>query len=291
MVPLLGILEQAVEAARPAIDEGQHKLTLDWPEADVRVTADPARMIQVISNLLTNAAKYTPDNGHIRLAARSAGTQALIEVADDGIGIAAEDQGRLFQLFTQLKHAAHRSKGGLGIGLSLVRKLAELHGGDVTVASAGLGAGSTFTVKIPLAEEHAAARPATDDDRAQGFVRKVMVVEDNTDGRESLVQLLQMSGHEVVGVGDGSDALSSATSFAPEVILLDLGLPGISGYEVCMQLRALPATAAATIVALTGWGSSVDRQRTEDAGFDLHLTKPADLSALNAILQAPQRRA
>ncbi|RYX95452.1 MAG: response regulator [Comamonadaceae bacterium] len=285
---LRAILEQAVEAARPALEEGKHSLALHLPGTDVYVRADEARMIQVVSNLLTNAAKYTPDGGKVRLSANVSGVEAVVEVEDDGIGIALEDQGRLFQLFTQLDHGSHRSKGGLGIGLSLVRTLVELQGGTVEVMSPGLGHGSTFTLRMPLSEADAPEHSPLAVPTVKNTARRVLVVEDNPDGRDMLVQLLEVCGHDVRSVGDGESALSLAATFLPDVILLDVGLPGISGYDVCRRLRESREASAATIVALTGWGSQEDRKATSEAGFDHHLTKPVELADLERVIASHQ---
>lgn len=281
---LRSILEQAVEAARPALDDGKHSLALHLPGTDLYVRVDEARMIQVVSNLLTNAAKYTPDGGKVGLSASASGVEAVVEVADDGIGIALEDQGRLFQLFTQLDHGSHRSKGGLGIGLSLVRTLVELQGGTVEVMSRGLGEGSTFTLRMPLAGAVGLEPLPVAMTNVPNTARRVLVVEDNPDGRDMLVQLLEVCGHAVHGVGDGESAVSVAASFLPEVILLDVGLPGMSGYDVCRRLRDHRETSGATIVALTGWGSQEDRKATSEAGFDHHLTKPVALADLERVI-------
>ena len=296
-VSLALLMEQAAEAARPAIEAAGHRFELHLPVPDVELDADPARLVQVIGNLLNNAAKYTPDGGHIRLAAWRAGERAVLEVVDTGVGIPRDQQGRLFQMFTQLHHTAHRAKGGLGIGLSLVRSLVQMHGGQVRVASDGLDAGSTFTVDLPLPAPLAEAPAVASAPPAQAGPsgRRILVVEDNPDGLESLVALLELLGYAAAAAQDGPAALSVAAGFAPELVLLDLGLPGMDGYDVVRALRAEPRHAGVILVALTGWGAEQDRARTAQAGFDHHLTKPVDPDQLEAFLESvfagqPERR-
>ncbi|MBA2963169.1 MULTISPECIES: hybrid sensor histidine kinase/response regulator [Ramlibacter] len=286
-VRLRTLMERAVETARPAIDTARHRLEVRLPDDDLMLQADPARIIQVIGNLLNNAAKYTPDGGEIRLAAWFEGRHAVLEVADNGIGIPPADQGKLFQMFTQLNHSAGRAQGGLGIGLSLVRTLVQMHGGSVRVFSEGLDEGTRFTVELPLAETERPPRAAPEDDgdaAGQTSARRVMVVEDNRDGLETLLALLDMLGYEVAGASDGREALEVARRFHPHVVLLDLGLPVMDGFEVARALRDDPALKDVFIAALTGWGAENDRRRTAEAGFDAHLTKPVELSALEAAL-------
>lgn len=294
-VRLQELVDRAVEAARPAVEAARHELTLDLPPHDVWLQADPARIIQVIGNLLTNAAKYTPDGGHLRVAASAHDATTVIAVSDDGIGIPREQQGRLFQMFTQLEHSAGRAKGGLGIGLSLVRKLVEMHGGSVRVHSDGLDQGSTFTVELPCD-----AGPAQEADPAPeaapvaaGRGTRVLVVEDNPDGLETLLALLEAMEYQVAGAADGHEALRVAAQFRPQVVLLDLGLPRMDGYEVARAMRADPQLRQAAIVALTGWGAQRDRAKTAQAGFDGHLTKPVEPDALHEYLSrwatAPSR--
>jgi signal transduction histidine kinase/CheY-like chemotaxis protein len=284
---LAGVMRQALEAARPALEEGRHQVQVLWPDDGVLVDADATRLVQVIGNLLSNAAKYTPDGGHVRLAGSRSGNEAVVEVSDDGIGIPPEQQGRLFQMFTQLDHSTTRAKGGLGIGLALVKTLVEMHGGSVALSSAGLHQGSTFTIRLPLPADVAAAppQPAAGQEDAEPSSVRVLVVEDNPDGRETLISLLEMVGYAVEGAGDGGAALEAAHRFRPHIVLLDIGLPVMDGYEVCRRLRADASLAGAKLVALTGWGTEADRQRTLQAGFDLHLTKPVEPDALLECVQ------
>jgi PAS domain S-box-containing protein len=288
-VALAGLMRQAMESTQPALDEARHTLDVDWPDADLMLDADPTRLVQVIANLLTNAIKYTPDGGRIRLAGfRDPATgEAVIEVTDNGVGIPADQQAQLFQMFTQLGHTAGRAKGGLGIGLALARTLVQMHGGSITVASAGLGAGSTFTVRLPLAVQQTGETddaPAPSETAGSAQKPRVLVVEDNRDGRETLVALLEILGYKVASAGDGPSAVDAAASFRPDAVLLDLGLPGFDGYEVCRRLRADPALAGTYIVALTGWGADADRKRTAEAGFDTHMTKPVEPDVLQECL-------
>jgi CheY-like chemotaxis protein len=279
-------MEQAIEAAKPAIEAAGHRFQVRLPEPELLLDADPARLVQVIGNLLNNAAKYTPDGGDIRLSAWRAGDRVRLEVVDNGVGIPPEQQGRLFQMFTQLHHSAHRARGGLGIGLSLVKSLVNMHGGHVGVASDGLDAGSTFTVELPLppAPVPSPATRVEPDASLPAAGRRVLVVEDNPDGLEALLALLELLGYATAGAADGPAAIETAAQFRPEIVLLDLGLPGMDGYEVAGALRADPAQAGVVLVALTGWGAEKDRTRTAEAGFDHHLTKPVDPDDLETFL-------
>lgn len=288
-VSLRSLLQQAVEAARPVIEVSRHHLVQVMPPATARVHADATRIVQAVSNLLSNAAKYTPDGGEITLTAQLRGGQASIEVADNGMGIPLDQQGRLFNMFTQLHPNSARSKGGLGIGLALVKTVVTMHGGTVQVESDGPDEGSRFTLTLPLeadAEALAAVPVAGGPGSAsvQAPPARVLVVEDNRDGRETLVELLQILGYQVAAAADGLQGVATARTFQPQIVLLDLGLPGIDGHEVARRLRADPLHARASIVALTGWGTDRDRARTQAAGFDAHLTKPVALDTLQQML-------
>ncbi len=282
---LQSVLEHAVETSQPAIEAGGHRLVVDVPAAPIEVVGDLTRLAQVVANLLHNAAKYTPPGGHITLSLRTDDGRAVIRVSDDGVGISAEALPRVFELFAQVGSSRELAQGGLGIGLSLAHRLVALHGGTIEAASQGKGKGSTFTVRLPLAVASRAAEvieaSATADPRTG---RRVLVVDDNIDGAESLAMLLELSGHVATTAEDGFVALERAREIEPEVIFLDLGLPGIDGYEVARRLRADPRTARAVIVALTGWGSDEDRVKTREAGFDLHLTKPVKAEAVVDVL-------
>jgi PAS domain S-box-containing protein len=284
-VALASIVSSAVETSQPLFDSAHHKFALDIPAEPLLLDADPTRLAQVLGNLLNNAAKYTPSGGHISLRAARDGADVLLSVQDTGVGIPAESMQQLFEMFAQVASASGRSQGGLGIGLSLVRALVELHGGTVTAASDGLGLGSTFSIRLPLAPEEAeSARPADSEPAEAGSALRVLVVDDNADAADTLASILEMSGHETRVANDGIQALEVAQEFLPKVVFLDIGMPGPNGYEVAREMRKRPSTIDATLVALTGWGAADDLARSREAGFDHHLTKPADVSAIMALL-------
>ncbi|MBX9583697.1 MAG: response regulator [Gemmataceae bacterium] len=289
-VDLAEVAATAVEAAAPLIDARRHTLTVSRPDPPVRLRADPARLAQVIGNLLNNAAKYTDPGGHITLTLGRDGGEAVIRVRDTGAGIAADMLPRVFDLFTQVDRTLDRSQGGLGVGLTLVRRLAELHGGWVRASSGGPGAGSEFEVRLP-ALAAGAAKPGANGRprRAARPNYRVLVVDDNADAADSLALLLELAGDTVRTAGSGPRALEVAGSFRPEVVLLDIGLPGMDGYEVARRLRGQPDGGRVLLVALTGYGRDDDRRRAAEAGFDHHLTKPADPAAVNHLLAAARR--
>jgi len=281
------ILSSAVETSLPLIDAGQHQLEVDVPETPLMVDADITRIAQVVANLLNNAAKYTPPRGHIRLGVERDGMQAVITVADSGVGIAPDALGSVFEMFSQIGRTVDRSQGGLGIGLSLVRRLVELHGGTVSAASTGANSGSVFTVRLPLAEAPQAASLNEDmavapQDAPGGM--KVLVVDDNVDAALTLSMVLDASGYCTRVAHDGYQALEAVRAFVPRVIFLDIGMPGMSGYDTARAMRAIPELHGVTLVALTGWGADSDRQRSKAAGFDHHLTKPVQLDVVEALL-------
>lgn len=277
---------RAVETAQPVIDTHGHQLSTVLPEDPVWVHADLVRLAQVIANLLTNAAKYTQQAGSISLGVERDGAAALVRVRDSGIGIAPELQPRIFDLFVQGEHTLARSHGGLGIGLTLVKRLVEMHNGSVTVASGGAGQGTEFVVRLPLlAHEVAAADIRTLAPRVTDALRRrVLVVDDNVDAAESIAMILQLAGYDVHCVYDGPSVLDAAHRYKPDVVVLDIGLPGMSGYDVAKQLREDPALRSAALIALTGYGQEDDRRRAREAGFDAHLTKPVDPDALQAFV-------
>jgi two-component system CheB/CheR fusion protein len=254
----------------------------------VWLDADPTRLAQVISNLLNNAAKYTPEGGRIRLSAvvtpGSSGKLVEIRVADNGTGIPPDVLPRMWDMFAQADRTIGRSQGGLGIGLTLVKWLVELHGGSVDAWSGGHGQGSEFVVRLPVAESTDIPRDHTTSKAQQRATRRILVVDDNVDGRETMAILLELSGHEVRTAEDGPSALRVAEEFRPDVILLDIGLPGMDGYQVAQRIRANPALHSIRLIALTGWGQDSDRERSQNAGFDLHLVKPVDPVVLSQIL-------
>jgi signal transduction histidine kinase len=277
------VLAAAVETARPLIDAKRHHLTVTQPGRPVRVSADAMRLTQAIGNLLNNAAKYSEEGATIALSLAVEGTQAVVRVRDTGVGIPPEMLPHVFDLFTQIDRTLDRAQGGLGIGLTLVRSLVEMHDGTVEAASAGIGAGSEFTVRLPLLSGHEA--PAGEVPPAPlAAGRRVLVVDDNHDAGDSLADLLELSGHEVRVARSGAQSLELAREFRPDVGLLDIGLPGMNGFELAARLRAEAFGQAMILVALTGYGQDEDRRRSREAGFDHHLTKPADLRQLTALL-------
>jgi PAS domain S-box-containing protein len=277
------VVDRALEVASPLLEERRHHVDVDVPPG-IRLHADPDRLGQILSNLLTNAAKYTDPGGRITVRGSAGGGQAIVEVQDDGRGIAPELLPRVFELFVQGARTPERQEGGLGLGLSIVKSLTELHGGQVEVRSAGQGAGSTFTVRLPLLrDERAAAAPTASPARGAPPVRRrILVVDDNRDGADTLAEFLENLGHETVCAYDGPEALRVADRFRPEIVLLDLGLPVMDGFEVARRLRE--SGAPPKLIAITGYGQHSDRARTQEAGFDLHLVKPIDVSSLPGVL-------
>jgi PAS domain S-box-containing protein len=288
-ISLDAVVHHAVEATRPIVEASRHTLDVRLPERPVWIDGDLTRLAQVVGNLLNNAAKYTPQGGHLRVEAEAEGEHAVLRVSDDGVGLPPEMITRVFDLFTQSEHTRERAQGGLGIGLSLAKKLVELHGGTVEAASPGLGRGSTFTVRLPRVD---AGEPAAERAREAprgGVGRRVLVVDDNVDGAQSMGMVLELLGHEVRLAHDGLEALELARAFRPEVAVLDIGLPGMSGYELARRFRAEPALAQTLLIALTGWGSEDDQRKSAEAGFDAHLTKPVDGAAVQQALAATVR--
>ncbi|HSC62747.1 MAG TPA: PAS domain S-box protein, partial [Caldimonas sp.] len=290
LADLGAVVEHAVEASRPAAERAGHVLEVHLPERPVKLQADRARLSQVFSNLIGNACKFTPDGGRVVIDARAVGEHAVVSVRDNGIGIAPDRIGGVFEMFSQIDNSLERTHGGLGIGLTLVRRLVEMHGGSVVAKSAGLGEGSEFVVTLPLTQglgdvatgkAPAAAEPA-------GRLR-MLVVDDNGDSAESLALLLSLAGHETHVAHTGPEALDRADALRPDAVLLDLGLPGLNGYEVCRRLRAAAWAREIPIVAITGWGQADDRQRSKDAGFDGHLVKPVVFGELTALLDESLR--
>ena len=284
------IAAAALEASQPLIDAAQHTLTLDWPKEPVWLDADPTRIAQVFTNLLTNSAKYMRAGGHIKFSAVRRGDNVVVSVQDTGMGIPADMLGSVFDMFTQGHHTFDSAQGGLGIGLSLVKTLVELHGGTVGVSSGGVDLGSTFTVVLPTTPtptplpqwptgpaRSGAAAPAC---------HRILVVDDNVDAAETLVMLLDACGHDARAAFGAQEALDMAMTWQPDVVFLDIGLPGKDGYDVARQLQAAPETASATLIALTGWGSAQAIQKSKQAGFHTHLTKPVDPEAVMTLLAA-----
>jgi PAS domain S-box-containing protein len=283
---LASAVNVAIETARPAIDAKRHVLAIDLPHEPLRFTADPLRLAQVLSNLLTNAAKYTDPEGQIRLSATREAEQLVIRVADSGVGIKTENLPDIFKMFSQVHPTTDRSEGVLGIGLALARGLVELHGGSIEASSAGLGHGSEFTVRMPL-RAHPDPRATTADTAmtpASITRRRILVADDNRDSAETLAMLLRVDGHEVMIAHDGSAALAAFGGFAPDVVLLDIGMPGPNGYEVAQKIRQSRSGADIKLIAITGWGQETDKEKAFAAGFDHHLTKPVDTGQLSKLL-------
>jgi PAS domain S-box-containing protein len=287
-VELRRVVDAALELSRPLVEAAEHTLVLTLPEGSTAIDGDLARLAQVVSNVVNNAAKYTPPRGRIEISALASEGEVRLRVTDSGVGIPREMLSRVFDIFTQVPQTKSRAQGGLGIGLSVVRKLVEMHGGQVSAESAGPGQGSTFTICLPLAPPllAGASRPPASLGRASQSApaRRVLVVDDNDDAADILAETLRRSGHDAVAVYDGPAALDSAQGRPPDVVLLDLGLPGMDGYEIARRMRAEPHLSDIVLIALTGWGSEADRRRSREAGFAHHLTKPVDPTSLNELL-------
>lgn len=302
-VALSDVLRNGIESCRTVIDDTNQTLTVNAPDEDVHLDADAIRIGQVIANLLNNASKYTPDGGRITLDAEADNDTVTIKVLDNGIGVDAEDLPHLFEPFYQVNRTVQRSQGGLGIGLTLVRTIVEMHGGTISAHSDGPGKGTQFTMRIPrhVCDETELAAPALDlAKKVSPNARRVLVVDDNRDAAESLTMLLRFSGHEVVTAHDGLQAIADAKEFRPELVLMDLGMPGMNGYEAAKALRGEPWGSEMVLVALTGWGQEEDRKRTKEAGFDRHLVKPIEFVEVqrlfgeleeNSLLRASAKRA
>ena len=273
------ILQSAVDTTRPACEASNHELLLELPAERVPVAGDVVRLTQVFSNLLTNACKYTNPGGRIVVTLEHDGNRARVSVRDNGIGIPADQLGTIFDMFTQVDRSNRRAQGGLGIGLTLVRSLIDLHGGSVEARSAGPGTGSEFIVNLPI---RASGRVRTDPPSEIALLpaRRVLVVDDNVDAAETLGELLTSLGAEVRIANSGASAIDIAGEFRPEAVLLDIGMPDMDGYEVARRLRAMPQFAKTLLIALTGWGQDQDRRHSRAAGFDHHVVKPPDLARL-----------
>jgi signal transduction histidine kinase len=284
-LPLIPVVDAAVEAVRPTLDGKNQQLELSLPTEAILLDADSLRLAQVISNLLMNAVKYSDPGSRIELTCTVQGNTLALSVKDNGIGIARESIAGIFEMFSQVDGVAERSGGGLGIGLALVKGITELHGGTVEARSGGLGTGSEFIVRLPLAvQSQAAARASADAGWAPSTRRRILVADDNRDAAESLAMLLEMAGHEVRVAHLGQAAVSLAQVFRPDTALLDIGMPDMSGYEVAENLRREPWAAGIQLIALTGWGQESDRRRALEAGFDHHLVKPIDPDQLVGLM-------
>ena len=287
-VGLAAVVRNAIETSAPLVNAGLHKLVEDLPDDALWLEGDPVRLAQIIANLLNNAAKYTPDGGTITLSARREGGEAVVRVRDNGNGIAPELLPRIFEMFSRGDNDSTRSAGGLGIGLALSRRLAQMHGGTLEASSDGPGAGSEFVVRLPLAGNDAIAAPAPRAAPVALDGLRVMVVDDNHDAGDSIGVVLGALGAQVRVLRDGAAAIDAFGDFRPRVVLLDIGMPGLNGYDAARALRARYPDAGTTLVALTGWGQEGDRRRAREAGFDHHFVKPAELEQLHALLASLQ---
>jgi CheY-like chemotaxis protein len=285
-VALVAVVNSAVESSSPLIEQMGHQLTVTLPKLALMVDGDMTRLAQVVLNLLNNAAKYSDRGGHIQLTVEREGGNAVVKVKDTGIGIAADQLPRVFEMFTQVDQSLERSQGGLGIGLTLVRRLVELHGGEIEARSEGLGKGSEFVVRLPVAGEASKPQaPGVDEEpAAPKSALRILVVDDNRDGADSLSELLQMMGNDTRTAYDGQRGVALAEAYRPDVILLDIGLPTLNGYEVCHRIRQQPWGQDVLLIAVTGWGQDEDRRRSREAGFDHHIVKPVDPQALMSMI-------
>jgi PAS domain S-box-containing protein len=284
-VQLASILHQAVEAGWPLCEAARHELSVTLPREPIYLHADAVRLVQVFGNLLNNACKYTEPGGRIWVTAVREDDEVVVTVKDTGLGIPSDKLAAIFDMFTQVERTLERSQGGLGLGLTLVKWLVEMHGGSVTAHSAGLGHGSSFVVRLPVVvEETAVLAPTAARAPEPGGGHRVLVVDDNVDAAVSLAMLLHIAGNETLTVHDGLEALAAAESFRPDLVLLDIGLPKLNGYDVCRRLREQPRGKGMTLVALTGWGLEEDRRLSKEAGFDHHMVKPVDFDALIGLL-------
>jgi PAS domain S-box-containing protein len=292
-IDLAAAVQSAVETSRPLIEQAGHELTLSLPSEPVFVDADVTRLAQVFANLLNNAAKYTEGGGDIRLSVEPHEKDVLVRVRDNGVGIPASMLPRIFEMFTQVDRSLERTQGGLGIGLSIVKRLVEMHGGTVEAHSEGRGRGSELVVRLPvLAPSVQEPRPRGDGQEPAGVParRRILVADDNVDSAESLGMMLEFMGNEVRTAHDGVEAVETAAAFRPDVILLDIGMPRMNGYDACRRIREQPWGSSVAIVALTGWGQDEDKRRSREAGFDHHLVKPVEPAALETLLAAVQAR-
>jgi signal transduction histidine kinase/ActR/RegA family two-component response regulator len=283
-VELASVVDHAVEAVRPLCESMGHELTVELPPQPVYLNADPSRLAQVVANLLNNACKFTEKGGHIRLIVGSDGSEALIRVQDTGIGIAADQLSRIFQMFTQVNTSVERSRDGLGLGLTLVKSLVEMHDGTVEASSVGVDQGSEFVVRLPILAGTPELPPKVPLSEPPRTTHRVLVVDDNRDSAESLAMLVQLAGHETCIAYDGFAAVEAAATFGPEVVLLDIGLPDLNGFDTARRIREQPGGKNMVLVALTGWGQEEDRRKSKDAGFDHHMVKPVDHAVLIRLL-------
>lgn len=291
-VALAAVLESALEIARPLIDARGHYLSLQLSANPIHVDVDKTRIAQVLSNLLNNAAKYSGRNGRIGLSSALEGDAVVVTVADSGIGIAPEMLSRVFEMFVRVDNGLEQTESGLGVGLTLARRLAELHGGTLEARSGGLGRGSEFILRLKTVPARAEPAPASQAGPApETRQRRVLIVDDNVDHAESLATLLRLDGHEAHAAYDGLAAIDAVAAMNPDFVLLDIGMPGLNGYETARRIRERDAGAGITLIAISGWGQPKDRDLSRESGFDLHLVKPVDPGELKELLAEEPRRA
>jgi len=288
-VALAAIVQQAIETSRPAMEQAGHHLTVQMPSTPIFVNADPTRLSQVFSNLLNNAAKFTPHGGEIGVSIEQRNEKVAVSVCDNGIGIPNEKLRTVFEMFTQVDPSLEKSQGGLGIGLTLVKRLVEMHGGRVIARSEGSGKGSEFIVFLPVApaSEETKTEPSGPGERADAPRRRILVVDDSHDSAASLALLLDVMGNETRTAYSGLEALEVGAAFHPDVILLDIGMPILNGYDTCRRIREQDWGKGITIIALTGWGQEDDRRRSRESGFTHHLVKPVEPAVLERLLAEP----
>jgi PAS domain S-box-containing protein len=286
VLPLAAVVGHALELCDATVKQSGHRLTVTLPDEPVYVDADKTRLAQTVCNLLTNAVKYSDPGSGLRLAARREGGEAVLSVADEGVGLAPDMLGRVFDMFTQVDRTLEKSQGGLGVGLGIVKRLVELHGGRVEARSEGLGRGSEFVVRLPLAPPPAVTPegPAVEAWPVRTAALRVLITDDSKDAAGSLATLLRVMGHRVETASDGLAAIEAGAAFLPDLVLMDIGMPRLNGYEACRRIREQPWGERVTVIALTGWGQEEDRRRSRQAGFDGHFVKPIDLGELEKVL-------
>jgi two-component system CheB/CheR fusion protein len=284
-VELASVIHQSVEVCRPLAERAKHELNVSLPPEPIYLHADPVRLAQVFSNLLNNACKYTEPGGRIWLTAEREGSDVVVNVKDTGLGIPPDKLTSIFEMFTQIDRSLERAQGGLGIGLTLVKRLVEMHGGSVAAYSEGQGRGSEFVVRLPILIERPQTKtPEPTAEKNLAVAHRILIVDDNRDAATSLAMLLKMTGNETQTAHDGLEAVEVAAAFRPELVLLDIGLPKLSGHDACRRIRQQSWGKNMVLVALTGWGQDEDRRQSKDAGFDHHMVKPLDFAALMSLL-------
>ena len=285
-VELAEVIQQAVEVARPLVDSASHHLTIDLPDEPIYLNADRARLAQLFGNLLNNSCKYTRPGGIVSVTAQRDGDEVVVSVKDNGAGIPEDKLDSIFDMFMQVDGTSDRSQGGLGIGLTLVKRLTEMHGGSIEAHSAGEGQGSEFIVRLPVLSRSAVAEKSGPGvESSSQPQRRVLIVDDNHDSADSLAMLMELTGNKTYMAHDGVEAFEAIERHRPEVVLLDIGLPGLDGHEVCRRVRKQPWGKDIVMIALTGWGQEDDRRRSEEAGFNGHLVKPVDYDKLLELLE------